>query len=366
MHSPSLTWTPPVARRAPRARQAARTQVTLEALWSARARMGPIEHVDVVDLFCGAGGFTEGARRCGHRVVLAVDSDPVALKAHAANHSDVRHERLTLPDPQLHALLPPPHVCWHAHGSPPCTKLSVAGGTNRSSEDRVAGMRLVVWFLDFVAAATCASWSLEQVAQEDVLAELEARRRADPSRYAYEVVRMDHYGVPQTRKRVIAGSPWLISRMRDRAEPLSVPRIADVLPHFPANAVGIKGRRYTLGHRWAKVWAKAFNKAENKVPLERRIKKGGLRAPAPTLICSAPHRWADAAGNTVACLTVREHAVLQTLGANYVLPCTYNDAVRLIGNCIPPLFVERIMAAYRRPVGAGGHAHTGPSGPSLD
>ena len=56
-----------------------------------------------------------------------------------------------------------------------------------------------------------------------------------------------HFGVPQERKRVIAGNPALVSRMQGRADPLSAPRVMDVIPDRPALAVGIKGRRATLG-----------------------------------------------------------------------------------------------------------------------
>ena len=60
---------------------------------------------------------------------------------------------------------------------------------------------------------------MEQVAQEDVLEELAARQKAEPGIYAYHVVNMAHFGAPQERKRVIAGTPALVSRMQGRADP---------------------------------------------------------------------------------------------------------------------------------------------------
>lgn len=311
--------------------------------------MGDLEHVDVVDLFCGCGGFSEGARLAGHRVVLAVDSDPAALGVHAVNHPAARHQQMMLPDETLLALLPPTGTRYHCHASPPCTKLSVGGGTNRSAPDRTAGMTLVRWYLDLVAALPCTSWSMEQVAQEDVIAELERCRKARPGLYDYQVVLMSHYGVPQDRKRVIAGTPWLISRMRDRAEPLLVRRVLDALPHPPVGSVGIKGRRTTLGREAHKGWAKAFQLPRNVVSKEMRMKRGGLRKPAPTVIAGAPHRWVDVHGNTIKCLSVPEHAALQTFRSQYHVPCPYGEALRLVGNAIPPLFVQHLMTGYRVP-----------------
>ena len=159
------------------------TQLTLQAAFSQTAfqvlptATGPI---DVVDLFCGVGGFSEGARQAGHRVVLAVDSNKSALDAHKLNHPSAVHELAILPTENLQQLLPSAGTKWHLHGSPPCTKLSRAGGTNRSAADRAEGLFLVNWFLDLVAEVGCTTWSMEQVAQEDVLEELAARQKAAP------------------------------------------------------------------------------------------------------------------------------------------------------------------------------------------
>lgn len=39
----------------------------------------------VVDLFCGAGGFSEGFRAAGYRVLAGIDNDPQALLSYAHN-----------------------------------------------------------------------------------------------------------------------------------------------------------------------------------------------------------------------------------------------------------------------------------------
>jgi len=347
--SPSLRWVKPPPIEAPPAREAARTQVTLEALFAGRTRLDPPEHVDIVDLFCGCGGFSTGASKVGHRIILAVDYDEVALAVHRVNHPTVQHQAMTLPDERLFDLLPSRDTRWHLHGSPPCTRLSAAGGSNRCDYDRETGMGLVNWYLDLVVYAGSLTWSMEQVAQEDVIAELQRRQCAQPEMFDFEVVNMAHWGVPQDRKSVIAGSPHLISRLRDRREPLAIRRIIDVLPNPPANAVGIKGRRHSLGKEMCKHTAKAFNKPKNLVPMELRVKRGGLRKPAPTVISATSLRWADASGETIACLTLPETAVLQTFGDDYHFPCAYDKAILLLGNAIPPLFVERLMMSYRVP-----------------
>jgi len=42
-----------------------------------------------VDLFCGAGGITEGFETTGYRVLAAVDSDPMAMRTYRLNHPSV-------------------------------------------------------------------------------------------------------------------------------------------------------------------------------------------------------------------------------------------------------------------------------------
>ena len=326
------------------------TQLTLQAAFSHTAlpvpptAAGPI---DVVDLFCGVGGFSEGARQAGHRVVLAVDGNKNALDAHKLNHPSAVHELAILPAENLVQLLPSAGAKWHLHGSPPCTKLSRAGGTNRSAADRADGLFLVKWFLDLVAEVGCTTWSMEQVAQEDVLEELAARKKAAPNIYAYHVVNMAHFGVPQERKRVIAGSPALVSRMQGRADPLRDPRVMDVIPDHPALAVGIKGRRATLGREWYKKHAKAFQTPINKIPMELRMKRGGLSRPAPTVLASSPHRWVDATGKTIVTLSIKEHAALQSFPPEYQFSRLSKHALTEIGNAIPPRMAFELMTEWR-------------------
>jgi DNA (cytosine-5)-methyltransferase 1 len=50
--------------------------------------------IRAISLFCGAGGFCEGARLAGWQIVSAVEYDPQACRTHAANFPEVQlHER---------------------------------------------------------------------------------------------------------------------------------------------------------------------------------------------------------------------------------------------------------------------------------
>ena len=117
--------------------------------------------VKVIDLFCGCGGFSEGARQAGAVVSIGVDNDPDALEIHALNHPHVTHICTTLP-----AIIPAVErgvrSGAHLHASPSCQKLSQA---NRMvTEDQASDAAAVVeWYLDTVARLRPLTWSFEQV-----------------------------------------------------------------------------------------------------------------------------------------------------------------------------------------------------------
>jgi DNA (cytosine-5)-methyltransferase 1 len=93
-----------------------------------------------VDLFCGAGGLSEGFRRAGFRTLAALDSDPSALRTYWLNHSGVPDHRIVLRDVrdlapgELRRLVGRQRVDVLL-GAPPCQGFSHAG--NRSKRRKI-------------------------------------------------------------------------------------------------------------------------------------------------------------------------------------------------------------------------------------
>lgn len=81
-----------------------------------------------IDLFCGAGGSTTGAKQSGLKVVLAVNHWYTAIQTHEANHPDVRHicARIDDIDPRHDKSLPNFDLLL---ASPECTHHSNARGS---------------------------------------------------------------------------------------------------------------------------------------------------------------------------------------------------------------------------------------------
>lgn len=106
----------------------------------------------VIDIFCGAGGFSEGFRQAGFEVIWGVDKWEPAVITHRANHPSSQTvmddvERLSLlPDEEFNEMVPDAEVII---GSPPCVAFS---NSNRSGKgDKAEGMRLIEAFLRIVA-----------------------------------------------------------------------------------------------------------------------------------------------------------------------------------------------------------------------
>ena len=107
-----------------------------------------LKPIAVIDLYCGMGGFTEGAVQAGATVILSADFWEPAVKVHKKNHPGIpclQWELGTASDWKLIKKYmdkyPNHHI--HLHGSPPCQALS-----NASSTDASEGMVLVLHFLD--------------------------------------------------------------------------------------------------------------------------------------------------------------------------------------------------------------------------
>lgn len=284
----------------------------------------------VVDLFCGIGGFSEGARQAGHSIVLAVDADVLALSVHQRNHPSCQHVNLTLPSDRL--VLPADGGSWHLHASPPCQKVSQA---NRRvpREERSKAVELIEWYFDLLETAEPTSWTFEQVSTPQTIDVLQRRRKRRPDLYDYVVVNFADFGVPQDRRRLIAGSPWLIARFM-QARTVPVRAIQDAIDPTPSQWV----MNHTTNTPDRRGGHRPLRPEEHMRPVTR---------PAYTVMASASMRWVEADGTTVRALTPREAATLQTFPTGYHLGGgSLTIRRRGIGNAVPVEAARRIAASF--------------------
>ena len=191
-----------------------------------------LKKVAFFDLFSGCGGAAEGALQAGAVVPLSVDCWDDANAVHQENHPHTTVVNIELgldPDYELR-LLKGQFRLWrsrgyhiHLHCSPPCQALSQA-----SSTDADEGMGLVnhcLWLIDQVKPD---SWSMENVVP---------MRKRLPDNIKSVVLNAADFGVPQTRKRCIAGEGWFAkpTHSKNPFNMLGLPTwlsVADALPHL--------------------------------------------------------------------------------------------------------------------------------------
>ena len=305
----------------------------------------------VVDLFCGLGGWSEGCRQAGFQTVLAIDSNMRLLKLHKLNHPRSTHCAMTLgPDTEedlvsmIRAHVPEGQP-YHLHGSPPCQEFTAMKAV-RGERSPARGIKLVVWYLRLVARLRPWSWSMEEVAHPMVHRALAEARAQDPKLVAYvPKVHMCEYGVPQTRKRCIAGTPRVVKRLVSNARLRArAPTIQEVL----APPEGATLMMTSLG----------------KVPdpdLTMRLADGtfvshdgekftrALDQVAWTCVANHTHRWCSPDFQHIRVFTAHEQLLLQAFPSSYKIGkgCTLPNLG--IGNAVPPLFAKKFMSCVRAP-----------------
>lgn len=83
----------------------------------------------VTDLFCGAGGNSEGAKQAGAKIIMAANHWRLAIETHSANHPETEHDCADIRQA---------HPAWYNRtamliASPECTNHSVAKGKKRKN-----------------------------------------------------------------------------------------------------------------------------------------------------------------------------------------------------------------------------------------
>ena len=313
---------------------------------------GTIHGMPVYDLFCGIGGFSCGAQNASHKVLLAVDNNETFLKCHAINHPSATHLLCQLPSDTLP--LPPPDTYWHLHGSPPCTKLSSMNHRAKENETQDA-LSIVSWFFDLVIKSRPMSWSFEQVPHKGIISMLCDLKKKRPDIFDFEVINCVNFGIPQFRRRLIAGSPFVIMTLRQSQEKKKVSvrvnhrcsnrclpynfiyllfvctYVQDVLPNAPASFI-----RNSL-------YSRPDYKTGVSMPVPLNDKIRSIDNASYTILASGYKKWADEKGNIIRHLTAREDSIIQSFPLTYMLPRINSHAKAGVGNAVPPRLAELWM-----------------------
>jgi len=311
-------------------------QLTLRGLIEYVDRYEVSMHTDtleVYDLFCGAGGFSTGARAAGCHVAFACDSCEEAIATHKRNHPTTAHKVCHLP---CEIPLPTDGRRFHLHGSPPCQRFSPVNKRLRVDGDKEDALNLVEWYVEFALASRATSWTMEQVPAPEIMELMERVRSNNHARMAFGIFDFSKLGVPQTRKRLIAGSPRLIARLM---------RATEEQPRRNVRSVISKPRGTHI--RNGKSWSER-RKVNNKwvyTPATWNDFCHSVDGLAPTVLGQRPLDWVrpSGTGGWHDRFTVSELAALQTFPSTYRWPNTKSRACPQIGNAVPPRVAQLLL-----------------------
>jgi DNA (cytosine-5)-methyltransferase 1 len=342
-----------------------------------------------LDLFGGAGGMTVGLAAAGFRVIATVDSSPLAVRAYQANHPDVRvwgqdirrleparvASELSLDRGELDLLA----------GCPPCQGFSALRTHRRRTSVPDPRNGLVAQFARWTEMLMPRALMLENVpglAGDIRLARMVRRLERRGYKLTWGILDAADYGVPQRRRRlvllgVLKGDPKFapseprLATVRGAIGDLPLPTDSDDPLHNHGEQ-----RSEDVRKRIAAIPPEGGLRAladDRQLPCHRRT--GGFydvygrmrwEEPAPTITggCINPSKGRFLHPVQDRAITLREAALLQSFPPDYRLPLEHGKyrAAELIGNALPPMFVQRHAAALAKTIlGRRVHARQTPA-----
>lgn len=317
-----------------------------------------------IDLFSGCGGLSHGLSKAGFQVVAAFDSDANSVATYRLNHPHVRvfdGDIREVDTEEIRDLLngQPLHLLA---GCPPCQGFSSMRRLNKKRSRRDDRNNLVLEYLRFVKDLKPLTIMMENVpglVNYTLFKRVVVELRALGYNPDVEPVRIQEYGVPQRRKRlVLVGS--LLGELQVAKPTKEKVTVRDAIGGLESPIVTTDAV-----HKIVKVHTPEVMKRIKATP-----KNGGSRTDVPQfeLACHKDAkvgfrdvygrlRWDDFSSTiTGGCLnpskgrflhpeedraiTAREAALLQTFPRKYKFPSSVSkSSIALqIGNALPPKF----------------------------
>lgn len=310
----------------------------------------PASDYRFVDLFCGAGGMTQGLLQAGLRPVASVEINPIASATHLKNFPDCHHfcdDIKNLNSQKLLAQIGSPEVHLVV-GGPPCQGFSVAGKRDPNDPRN----RLFREFVRIVSEIR--PW---YVVMENVPGILTIQKGAVKQAIceAFEEIGYPHvsvavlesaaYGVPQIRPRAIFianrfGMPNPYPKPQLLAEQYTAIESAiDDLPEYT--------RIPEINHEWTRHSAQYMERLA-KVPPGGSLYASYADAfkrqypGKPSMTVKENHGGTHIHPYLNRVISAREMARLQTFPDSFIFEGSMKKAMWQIGNAVPPRLAECI------------------------
>jgi DNA (cytosine-5)-methyltransferase 1 len=321
-----------------------------------------------LEMFCGAGGMTVGLKAAGFEVLGAIDNEPLAVEAYRANHPEVRvwkGDVAALDPVKLVAEIGiGPGELDLLAGCPPCQGFSTIRTRRKSINVPDKRNRLVAHFARWAELLQPRALMMENVpglADDIRLRRLVRRLERAGYGVTYGILDAADFGVPQRRARFVLLAtlgmtvPFAPVARSRRTVRQAIGRLA--LPERSTDPLHNHGeiRSTEVRERIAAIPAEGSLRLlgkEHQLECHRRTNgfydiygRMAWDEPAPTITggCINPSKGRFLHPEQNRAITLREAALLQSFPPDYKLPLDRGKyrAAELIGNALPPRFVER-------------------------
>jgi DNA (cytosine-5)-methyltransferase 1 len=308
----------------------------------------------VIDLYSGIGGWTLGFKMAGVPVLSSYewwkDANQTHNKNFGSDHAERDIRKLT------HADLPDPALIDFVVGSPPCTQFSLA---NRGGKGDIAdGLVDIKKFLEVVEYLQPRYWAMENVPRVAGILAAEIAPGGSLEQFAHlfddiRVYKASDFGVPQDRKRMIAGRfPFdLFESYAGRTPKLNLGDVLHALEQDPMTDPVydiVLPRELVTDHILEPNLSaeeerinrdtKTYHPVYNAMSFPDRIDRPSRTV---TALCTRVSRESIIirdSQNNLRRLTIRERGCLQSFPINYqYFSKTYAGKIKMIGNAVPPL-----------------------------
>ncbi|MEG4319107.1 MULTISPECIES: DNA cytosine methyltransferase [unclassified Microcoleus] len=303
-----------------------------------------------VDLFCGAGGMTQGLLQAGLRPVASVEVNPVASATHRKNFPDCHHlcdDIKNLNSQKLLAQIGSPEVHLVV-GGPPCQGFSVAGKRdpndprNRLFREFVRIVSEIrPWYV--VMENVPGILTIQKGAVKQAICE--AFEEIGYPNVSVAVLESAAYGVPQIRPRAI-----FIANRFGMLNPYPKPQL------FSEQYKAIESAIYDLpeytpipeiNHEWTRHSAEYMERLA-KVPPGGSLYESYADAfkrqypGKPSMTVKENHGGTHIHPYLNRVISAREMARLQTFPDSFIFEGSMKKAMWQIGNAVPPRLAECI------------------------
>ena len=306
-----------------------------------------------IDLFCGAGGLTQGFRQAGLRPVASVEIVEVASETHRRNFPECRHFQGPIEqfDPLAwlkEAGSPKVHI---VSGGPPCQGFSVAGFRDPNDARNQLFRQFVrvvsevrPWFV--VMENVPGILTMQKGLVRDAI--VEAFAEIGYPETSVLILESAAYGVPQIRPRAI----FIVNRLgmdnpypRPQLEAANYRPIESAISDLPAYEP-----LPSINHEWTR-HSKEFMERISKVPPGGSLYESFYDAfkrqypGLPSMTVKENHGGTHIHPSLNRVISAREMARLQTFPDEFIFSGSMKKAMWQIGNAVPPRLAECIARA---------------------